>query len=372
MSLDVDFSLALNDRTGKLFLGRDIISALGDRVADVRYGRFGRFPVPDLMRRIAGRLTHDETRLRVNFPALSKALLRHDHANPVLHLDPLSVVRHRLKTQDIVLCHDVGPVTHPEHFAPGVERFYALAYDAIRAAKPHMVFVSRTSQAEFHALYCDKFASSTVIYIPLRPGMDDGPLRPVDGIPGRFLLTVGSIGDRKNQARCISAFAASCLAADGWSYVVAGGQEPGYDTVRALADQTPGIVMPGYIDDAQLRWLYCNAGGFVLMSLLEGFGMPVVEASHQGLACLVSDTGILAEIGGSAMLTADPLQLSSIAESMKELAAMPETERANRVAQTAEHVRQFDRDRILDQWCRLVDDLPRMAETAVWENNTCL
>src|ERR1700742_3016729 len=171
MSIDVDFSLALNDRTGKLFLGKDIISSLGNRVARVRYGRFHEFPHSDIMRRVAGRLTLKETVARVFRPRLSALLPVIRTPRPTLHLDPLSVVRHRLEARDIVLCHDVGPITHPQYFAPGVNDLYSQAYEQIRRTGPHMVFVSKTSQREFHRLYGDDFASSNVIYIPTRLGV---------------------------------------------------------------------------------------------------------------------------------------------------------------------------------------------------------
>lgn len=355
MAVDVDFSLALNDRTGKLFLGRDIIAALGERVGEVRYGRWRRLPRSDFMRRVAGRVTHDETRARVFRPGPAALLPKTRERHATLHLDPLSVVRHRLEKRDIVLCHDVGPVSHPRYFAPGVEQFYHRAYAETRAAKPHMVFVSKTSQREFHARYGTDFPSSTVIYIPTRPGMNGGDERKPEGIDGPFLLTVGSIGNRKNQRRCIEAFAESGLAGEGWRYVLIGGREPGADDVFDLGADTPGVVMPGYADDAELRWLYRNSAGFVLMSLLEGFGMPVIEAAGYGLPCLVSESGILTEIGGPAMLQADPLDPVSIAAGMCELAGMTEAGRAQRISQTEEHLRQFEREPILDQWRNLVD-----------------
>lgn len=354
MPVDVDFSLALNDRTGKLFLGRDIIAALGDQVAAVRYGRFRRFPRHDLMRRVAGRLTHDETRARVFGRKAASLLPRSRERNATLHLDPLSVVRHRLEPRDIVLCHDVGPISHPPYFAPGVEQFYTLAYGEMRAAKPHMVFVSKTSQTAFHALYGTDFPSSTVIYIPTRPGVNGGEERRPKGIDGPFLLTVGNIGDRKNQKRCIEAFGQSGLAGEGWSYVVIGGREPGSEDALEAGARTSGVILPGYCDDAELRWLYRNAAGFVLMSLLEGFGMPVIEAAGHGLPCLVSQSGILTEIGGPATLQADPLDTGSIADGMWQLASMSPVERIERLTATKEHLRLFEREPILDQWRSLI------------------
>lgn len=357
MSIDIDFSLALNDRTGKLFLGKDIISSLGNRVASVRYGRVVRFPPNDFMRRVVGRLTYEETVARVYRPRLASLfpVIRSPH--PTLHLDPLTVVCHRLEARDIVLCHDVGPITHPQYFAPGVGELYIRAYDQIRRMKPHMVFVSKTSQHEFHALYGEDFASSNVIYIPTRLGVKEGEGQPLDGISPPFLLTVGSVGDRKNQARCIEAFSASGLADEGWRYVIVGGPEPGADTAIHLGHQTPAVVMPGYTTDDELRWLYRHASGFVLMSLLEGFGMPVVEAIEHDLPCLVSASSILTEVGGDAMLDADPLDLRSIASGMRRLADMSDDERVRRMADARAHLLKFDREPILARWRALIEKL---------------
>jgi len=355
MPIDVDFSLALNERTGKLFLGKDIIASLGQQVARVRYGRLRAFPRNDLMRRVAGRLTHDETLARVYRPALVSLLPAIRAPRPTLHLDPLSVVRHRLEATDIVLCHDVGPITHPQYFAPGVDDLYARAYAQIQRAKPHMVFVSETSRRAFQRLYGDDYASSAVIYIPTRPGLKHAAQRPVAAVAAPFLLTVGSVGDRKNQARCIDAFAASGLARAGWQYVIAGGAEPGANVALERARQTPGVVAPGYASDDELRWLYRHAAGFVLMSLLEGFGMPLVEAIEHDLPCLVSGPGILTEIGGATMLEADPLDPASIAAGMRTLADMTDCERTRRCGEARAHLRHFAREPFLASWCALVE-----------------
>ncbi|NIE65513.1 glycosyltransferase [Burkholderia sp. Ax-1719] len=355
MSIDVDFSLALNERTGKFFLGRDVIATLGKRISQIRYGRFHDFPRHDFIRRVWGRLTYEETLARACHPTAALFVPAIRDPRPTLHLDPLSVVRHQLEPGDIVLCHDVGPITHAQYFARSVDVMYACAYEQIRQAKPHMVFVSKTSQQEFHRLFGQGYASSDVIYIPTRAGVTQGQKRRPDGVEQPFLLTVGSVGERKNQARCIAAFAASGLAKAGWQYVIVGGPEPGADVAIRLAKQTPGVVMPGYTTDDELRWLYNNASGFVLMSLLEGFGMPVAEATTHDLPCLVSRSSVLMEVGGEAMLGADPLDPDSIACGMRTLVDMREGERVKRISQARAHLAQFAREPILGRWRQLVD-----------------
>ncbi|MCK5224057.1 glycosyltransferase family 4 protein [Candidatus Calescamantes bacterium] len=56
------------------------------------------------------------------------------------------------------------------------------------------------------------------------------------------------------------------------------------------------ILFTGYVSDAQLAWLYGNCSLFVLPSLYEGFGLPVLEAVYFGALTICSDTSSLKEV----------------------------------------------------------------------------
>jgi glycosyltransferase involved in cell wall biosynthesis len=245
-------------------------------------------------------------------------------------MDPYTCVLHRLAARDLVLCHDVGPLTHGDLFDAAVVAAYRKIYAEIAAARPHMVFVSRASQSAFHALFGEAFASSRVIYPALRAEVTAGPSAPAPGVWAPFLLTVGSVGARKNQARAIEAFARSGLAAQGVQYVLCGAREPGYEAAAALAQQTPGVRLLAYVSDAELNWLYAHAAGFVLPSRLEGFGIPVAEAVARGLIPIVSEGGVLHEVAGEGALSVDPLDIPQIAAAMRTLVDMPAEQAAHR------------------------------------------
>ena len=152
------------------------------------------------------------------------------------------------------------------------------------------------------------------------------------GLDGPFLLTVGSIGDRKNQHRCIRAFERSGLARRGVRYVLCGGQEPGFEAVAELAGQTDGVVLMPYVADAELAWLYAQARGFVLASLLEGFGIPLSEAISHGVVPMVSVDSVLHEVAGDGALLVDPQSEEEIAAAMIRLVELDDAERARRLA----------------------------------------
>jgi glycosyltransferase involved in cell wall biosynthesis len=163
-------------------------------------------------------------------------------------------------------------------------------------------------------------------------------------------LTVGSIGTRKNQLRSIQAFAASGLVDKGFAYVICGGPEPGADNVMALGRDTKGVILPGYVNDEELRWLYRNAKGFVLPSLLEGFGLPAAEAINYGLVPLLAPGGALQEVAGEGAVYAHPLDTADVAAGMRKLAEMTNEERDVRLRQLRSSIERFSVENAVAGW----------------------
>jgi glycosyltransferase involved in cell wall biosynthesis len=76
----------------------------------------------------------------------------------------------------------------------------------------------------------------------------------------------------------------------------------------------------GYVADEDLPALLSGALAFVLPSLYEGFGMPVLEAMACGAPVLTSTTSSLPEVAGDAALLVDPEQTAAIADGLAWLA----------------------------------------------------
>ena len=60
------------------------------------------------------------------------------------------------------------------------------------------------------------------------------------------------------------------------------------------------IFFLGKISEEEKQWLYKNCSLFCFPSLLEGFGLPIVEAQHLGVKTLVSDKTAIPEVAGVA------------------------------------------------------------------------
>jgi glycosyltransferase involved in cell wall biosynthesis len=88
----------------------------------------------------------------------------------------------------------------------------------------------------------------------------------------------------------------------------------------------------GWVDPEQLEGLYGAASCFVFPSLLEGFGLPVVEAMARGVPVACSARGSLAEVAGDAALIFDPESEAAIAAAIERVLSDRDTTRRLRAA----------------------------------------
>jgi glycosyltransferase involved in cell wall biosynthesis len=132
-----------------------------------------------------------------------------------------------------------------------------------------------------------------------------------------YVLAVGTIEPRKNHARLLDAFEA--IGREAPQLVIAGAY--GWSSEDALTRIRRGE-RDGWIfhlpdaDDALIAALYGRALASVYVSAFEGFGLPVLEAMVAGVPVLTTRHGALGEIGGDAVLTCDPDDVSSITEGL--------------------------------------------------------
>lgn len=76
------------------------------------------------------------------------------------------------------------------------------------------------------------------------------------------------------------------------------------------------IVMPGYIVNNDLPFIYNGAFAFLYTSLRESFGIPLLEAMACGTPVITSNTSSMPEIGGKDAIMVNPESPEEIAEKM--------------------------------------------------------
>ena len=79
------------------------------------------------------------------------------------------------------------------------------------------------------------------------------------------------------------------------------------------------IVMPGYIVNSDLPYIYNRAFAFLYTSLRESFGIPLLEAMACGTPVITSNTSSMPEIAGTDAILINPESSDEIAEKMLQL-----------------------------------------------------
>ena len=132
-----------------------------------------------------------------------------------------------------------------------------------------------------------------------------------------YFLYVGNLEPRKNIERLIEAFARMpgklhqlVIVGDRWYH-------GGAAEVKARGLGLNGRVkFLGYVPREDLPALFSGAAAFVYPSLLEGFGLPVVEAMACGAPVITSDNSSMKEVAGGAAVLVDPLDVRALTEAL--------------------------------------------------------
>lgn len=132
-----------------------------------------------------------------------------------------------------------------------------------------------------------------------------------------YFLSVGSIREHKNIHRLLEAY---CLARKRQKIdaelVIVGRLDKRFAKRHKFNDwlqKDSGIRYLGEVDDNTLGALYRSSHCFVMPSLIEGFGLPVLEAMDSKIPVIISDAPCLTEIAQDAALVFGRTQVDELA-----------------------------------------------------------
>jgi glycosyltransferase involved in cell wall biosynthesis len=231
----------------------------------------------------------------VHSTSLLAPLYRHDRVNEPGH-------------QTVVTIHDAVPWTHPETLTKhGVAWHKGMAKRAQRFADA--IVVPSHSVAAALREYIDfgdrvRVIGGAVSSKLILPG-DQAAAAARLGLPKQYILSVGTLEPRKGIEPLIRSLALPesvdlplvIVGPDGWG-------EISVADVAAEAGVPPERVHTlGYLSDTDLALALARASVFVLPSLSEGFGLPLLEAMHFGTPVVHSSASALVEVAGGAGVT---------------------------------------------------------------------
>ncbi len=226
----------------------------------------------------------------------------------------------------IVTVHDLCCFHHPEWF-PLSRRFYFQRFmrAGIQNAR-HIIADSQATADDITAILGVPATRITTVPLGLNAEFqpasheDQNQLRRRYCLPEQFFLFVGTIEPRKNLQRIINAWAR--IADKGPDLVIAG--RLGWKvSPKALTTTIPRLVKHvhwlEHVPGEYLPALYSAATAFIWPSLMEGFGLPVLESMACGTPALTANSSSLPEVAGDAALLVNPLDETAIADGMRAL-----------------------------------------------------
>lgn len=154
--------------------------------------------------------------------------------------------------------------------------------------------------------------------------------RPVSTqLPERYILHVGARRPHKNQSVLVKALVELRRRHPDLGLVLVGQSDPRVpDEVSSLIktlDLTRYVYQFTSADDDLLQDLYANAAVFAYPSLVEGFGMPVLEAMAAGLPTVTSDAEAVVEVASGGALVVPATVTERWVEALDQVLSDPET-----------------------------------------------
>lgn len=147
-------------------------------------------------------------------------------------------------------------------------------------------------------------------------------------LPSKFILCVANASPHKNVDKLIQALAlVNSQLGESYHLVLAGNYDANARAyLRNLACECGSskyLVFAGYVPISQLPAFYAQASAFVLPSVCESFGLPLIEAMACGCPVISTPYSAIPEIVGDAGLLVNPYDIEGLAAAIMSVLTNP-------------------------------------------------
>lgn len=156
----------------------------------------------------------------------------------------------------------------------------------------------------------------SVIYNGVDPSFYQN--REAHAIGRPYLLYVGNRRKNKNLAAMLVAFAQADIPKE-FVFLLTGNPNPELIVLLSKLRISSRVRFLGFVKESELPKLYHGAYATMFVSLMEGFGLPVIESMASGTPVLTSSESSLPEVAGGAALCVNPYNVDAITSGINKL-----------------------------------------------------
>ena len=257
----------------------------------------------------------------------------------------------------IVTVHDLIFIRYPHLYKSIDTAIYKAKVKAACKQANRIVAISRQTKEDIvHFLNVDA-AKIDVVYQGCHPNFKKvysadqiNSVRTKYDLPRHYILSVGTIEERKNVLLLIKAIA--LLPIDLRIHVVIIGRSTDYK--RKIVEQAAKMRVSQWliflhdVSFVDLPAIYQGAEVFVYPSIFEGFGIPIVEALESAVPVIATKGSSLQEAGGPGAIYLDPENEQEMFDHLKRVLSDNDL-RKKMIEEGREHIKQFEPGVIADK-----------------------
>ena len=141
------------------------------------------------------------------------------------------------------------------------------------------------------------------------------------GVNGSYIFYVGRIDKKKNIPELVEAFAMMREQEKDIKHklVLVGNASFGFDEVMQLSEDyrlENELILPGWVEEVDMPYLFNGADAFVFPSKYEGFGIPLLQSMACGVPVAASWAASIPEITKKAALLFNPNSVEDIRDAL--------------------------------------------------------
>jgi glycosyltransferase involved in cell wall biosynthesis len=253
----------------------------------------------------------------------------------------------RTKIPTVLVLHDLAYLHYPAHLSRSILDFYKKYTPLYLQKAKHIITVSQYVKNDICAHFDIERDKVTVAYNAVNGHEEKQHEAVRDDIKNLtaknpYFIYVGSLHPRKNIVGLIRAF--DCFNSNqnyAFNLILAGRLAWKTKEITQEISNHGHVKYIGIVNESEKKLLLKQATALTYVSLLEGFGIPILEAMLQGTPVITSSKTSMPEVAGNAALLVDPNNIYEVADGMKKIAT-DECLRQSLIINGKERVKYFD------------------------------